>query len=64
MRITAYKALSATQRQFVLDACAQRNVDCEITDGGPWIRVKLQGESDAVTAAWAAIRAARNEAVV
>jgi hypothetical protein len=61
MRITARKVLSATQRVLVEDTCSQRNVDVEIIDRGAWIHVKMTGESDAIAAAWACIRAGRND---
>jgi hypothetical protein len=61
MIVTARKVLSATQRTLVEDACEQRGVEVEIIDQGPWILAKLRGEQAEVAAAWACIRAGRNE---
>lgn len=61
MRVTSRKVLSPLLRTLVEDECSSREVEYAITDLGAWIFVKMTGEMDAITAAWAAIRAGRND---
>lgn len=61
MRIKSRKVLSPTQRVLVEDACAPRGVELELEERGGWMAVRMSGEAKDVAAAWAEIRAGRNE---